>query len=368
MENLLQQADRLAPVTPESLADYLRHRDDMLEQVNATLLGRADLSVLLGGNPPQVMFDNHRYHFDFMANVFEFQGYDMLVRMVPWVYRAYINHGFKADYFVVELEAWMASVQKFMAEEGGAIIDTYAFMLENHDTFLALALKGTGDEASCDENEHEPFDRFYRYLLAGDFKECFVLGRDFLEQSPSLEGLYLNIIQPAMYRVGREWEAGKISVAKEHLASAIVMRLLASIYPLLDPPASDKGSVLVTSAPNEFHEIGAWMVANTLELDGWKTLYLGANTPASDLLSLVDTEQPKILALSIAMPFNLHHVKVIIDRVKKLPVEKRPRTLVGGHVFRLSERLYGALGADGYAINCAMAKEIAHAWLEGSIQ
>jgi len=366
VESLLQQADRMDLVTPESLAAYLHHRDNLLEQVNATLLGRSDLSVLLGGNPPQVMFDNHRCHFDFMANVFEFQGYDMLVRMVPWVYRAYINHGFKADYFVVELEAWLASVQKFMVEESGAIIDSYAFLLENHDTFLALALEGAGDEASCDESEHEPFELFYRYLLAGDFKECFALGRDFLEQSFSLERLFLNIIQPAMYRVGREWEAGKISVAKEHLASAIVMRLLASIYPLLDPPASVKGTVLVTSAPNEFHEIGAWMVANTLELAGWKTLYLGANTPVSDLLSLVDIERPKILALSIAMPFNLHHIKVIIDQLKKLPVEKRPRTMVGGHVFRLSDRLHGALGADGYACNCAMAKELAHTWWKGA--
>ncbi len=368
MERLLQQAERLTAVTSESLAAYLRHRDAMLEQVNATLLARKDLSELLGGNPPQVMFDNHRYHFDFMANVFEFQSYDMLVRMVPWVYRAYINHGFLPDYFLVELEAWKAALQKFMAEGGEAIIATYSFMLEHHDSFLALALDRTREEAEYDDSEDEPFEIFYRYLLGGDFKECFSLGRDYLEQSPSLERLYLDIIQPAMYRVGREWEAGKISVAKEHLASAMVMRLLASIYPLLDPPAPVKGTVLVTAAPNEFHEIGAWMVANTLELDGWKTLYLGANTPISDLLALVDTEQPKILALSIAMPFNLRHVKAIIDQVKTLPVDKRPYTLVGGQVFRLSDQLHGALGSDGYACNCVTAKGIANTWWEKSIR
>ncbi len=364
METLLQQANHMAPVSTEALALYLCQGENMLEQVNKTLRGRSDLSRLLGGNPEQMMFDNHRYHFDFMANVFEFQAYDMLVRMVPWVYRAYINHGFSADYFVVELEAWLTAINNFMAEDGDTVAGVYDFLLKNHGRFVDLASQKTWDDIEYPPGDDTEGELFYQYLLAGDFKECFTLGRNLLESSSSLEHLYLDIIQPSMYRIGRDWESGRISVAKEHLASAIVMRLLATIYPLLQPPPADKGTVVVTAAPNEFHEIGAWMVANTLELDGWKTLYLGANTPRSALLSLIRSEQPKVMALSIAMPFNLRHVKSIIDTVRGLPPSERPCTLIGGQVFRLSDRLQGALGADGYAGNCATAKDMVKKWWE----
>lgn len=365
MEKLLRKTENLTPVAPEALAAYLRHGEALLEQVNQTLLDRTDLPQLLGGNPQQIMFDNHRYHFDFMANVFEFQAYDMLVRMVPWVYRAYMSHGFSADYFLVELEAWVDALRGCLAEEAGSVVNIYEFLLQNHALFLELAkpYPESGAQSRDDDSDEAVF---YRHLLDGDFQECFRLSRNLLERSGSLDRLYLEIIQPAMYRIGRDWETGRISVAKEHLASAIVMRLLASIYPLLNPPPTLKGKVVITAAPNEFHEIGAWMVANALELDGWKTVFLGANTPRTDLLNLVQSEQPKVLALSIAMPFNLRHVKKILHGVKNLPCDQRPRTLVGGQVFRLSDRLQQTLGADGYADNCAAARNLLQQWWDGA--
>ncbi len=361
MENLVSEACRLARISAESLASFLSHRERLLEQVDSALLARSDIAVLLGGNPSNMVSDNHRHHFDLMVNVFEFQAFDMLVRIVPSVYHAYICRGFSPDYFLVEFEAWMAAIKKCLEEEGEAIIETYAFMRENHARFLELAFEESREEALWDETDQR-LELFYHHLLAGDFHECFFLGQEMVKKTGTLESFYLDMIQPAMYRIGREWETGKISIAKEHLASAVVMRLLASIYSLFKHSSTDKGTVLVTALPNEYHVIGAWMVANILELDGWKTLFLGANTPVSDMLTLVHSEKPRILALSITMPFNLHHGKVILHRVRELPATDRPLTMVGGQVFRLSNQLQAILAADGYASCCTMAREIAHKW------
>jgi methanogenic corrinoid protein MtbC1 len=361
MDSLLQQANRMVFVPEAVSALYLYHGEAMLEQVNNILLERPDLSELLGGNPQQMMFDNHRYHFEFMANVFEFQGYDMLVRTVPWVYRAYFNHGFSADYFVTELEAWVSVIKQILADEGNTIVAVYEFLLDNHEVFVDLAGQHAWDDkVPFFEDAQDAV--FYDHLLEGNFAECFAIGRAFLERTGSLERLYLDIFQPAMYRIGRDWEMGRISVAKEHLASAVVMRLLASIYPLLDLPSVDKGTVLVTVAPNEYHEIGAWMVANTLELDGWKTVYLGANTPCADFMNLVRAEKPCLLAFSIAMPFNLRHLKRMIDQLESLSPAERPFIMVGGQVFRLGNRLQKTLGADAYADSCVTAAQTARGW------
>jgi len=51
------------------------------------------------------MYDNHLNHARFMANVFRFNAYTLLVKTVIWVYRSYHSHGFSFDYFPVELAA-----------------------------------------------------------------------------------------------------------------------------------------------------------------------------------------------------------------------------------------------------------------------
>jgi methanogenic corrinoid protein MtbC1 len=48
-------------------------------------------------------------------------------------------------------------------------------------------------------------------------------------------------------------------------------------------PSQAKGKAVITAAPNEFYEIGAWMISDILEFDGWEVRYLGANTPVNDL-------------------------------------------------------------------------------------
>jgi len=60
---------------------------------------------LIGYNPLRMMYDNHLNHARFMANVFRFNAYTLLVKTVIWVYRSYHSHGFSFDYFPVELAA-----------------------------------------------------------------------------------------------------------------------------------------------------------------------------------------------------------------------------------------------------------------------
>jgi methanogenic corrinoid protein MtbC1 len=43
-------------------------------------------------------------------------------------------------------------------------------------------------------------------------------------------GLYQRVIAPAMWRIGDLWEQGAISVADEHLATALTHQTMAGIY------------------------------------------------------------------------------------------------------------------------------------------
>ena len=63
-------------------------------------------------------------------------------------------------------------------------------------------------------------EEYTDHLLAGDDEMCLAEAKQRARDLDGLHSLYVDLIQPTQYRVGELWEAGKISVAAEHLATA----------------------------------------------------------------------------------------------------------------------------------------------------
>ncbi|HLM71738.1 MAG TPA: B12-binding domain-containing protein, partial [Polyangiaceae bacterium] len=72
-----------------------------------------------------------------------------------------------------------------------------------------------------------------RYLaaqLASNNRECIRLIDEALAQGASVQEIHLKVIQPCQREIGRLWEQGRISVAQEHLATAISQLAIAHMY------------------------------------------------------------------------------------------------------------------------------------------
>ena len=123
-----------------------------------------------------------------------------------------------------------------------------------------------------------------------------------------------------------------------------------------------KGKAVITAAPNEFHEVGARMISDQLEMDGWQVDYLGANSPAHDLLALLRQMPPFLLGFSIVVPFNIEAVRRIIEEIRADEILKNIKIMVGGPVFSLEPELCRKIGADGYATSGGQAVELARQW------
>jgi methanogenic corrinoid protein MtbC1 len=214
-------------------------------------------------------------------------------------------------------------------------------MLEQHEVIIKLA-------CSADYSTQTPLDpqwlaqknAFLNALLGGDHRECVQLSETMVRTSADLEEFYLNIVQPCMYEIGILWERGFISVAQEHLASSIVARVLAGVS-MVDISAEPLSSrAVISAAPDEFHEIGAWMVSDILEHDGWQVRYLGANTPTDDLIKMLKSFHPHVLALSVTMPFNLHKVQLVIRKIRSEVELNDLYIIVGGNAFNQSKDEY----------------------------
>jgi methanogenic corrinoid protein MtbC1 len=362
-ENLLiQDARKSLQISPEAAALYRSMKDSLLDHVNASMTEHPRIADLIGGNPMSMMRDNHSNHLDFMSTVFEFNSFELLVKTVPWVYRSYHAHGFSFDYFPPALEAWKNAVETFLTPEASKEINAvYDWMLKNHGRMIELSAILPDQREIYPELKDER-KKFGACLLAADFPLCMKIAGSVLERENGQEALYLGLIQPVMYEIGRLWEQDKISAAEEHMATSMVGRVLAGLYARLPVSSANRGRAVVTSAPNEFHELGARILADMLEADGWDIFFLGANTPAEELIKLVKKADPRFLAISVTMPFNMDRVAAIISGIRNDPALSSVKILVGGAAFNTDRTLWRRLGADAWAEDPPSAIRQVQSW------
>lgn len=193
--------------------------------------------------------------------------------------------------------------------------------------------------------------------MEADFESAINFADKYIKSSEDIENFYLKIVQPALYDIGNLWETGKISVAEEHLATAIVGRVMANIYTKF-PKIKRKAKAIVCSSPNEYHELGGRIVADLLEINGWDVYYLGANVPIEELIKLINKTKPKLVAMSVTMPFNIEKAAELIKRIREIKKVK-PKIIVGGLAFNLLPDIYRQIGADYWAPDAKKAIEIA---------
>jgi len=169
-------------------------------------------------------------------------------------------------------------------------------------------------------------------LISGNKKVCMKITELFLSENYSIKFIYENIFKSALYKIGELWEMNKISVATEHLASAIVETIMSELYQDYIYKNKTKKNVVLGCVQNEYHQIGVKMVSDIFETNGWNTHFLGANVPTKEMITFAQNLKPDILALSVSLYFHLPEFeKMVYSFRKEFP---DTQIIVGGQAFR----------------------------------
>jgi len=147
--------------------------------------------------------------------------------------------------------------------------------------------------------------------------------------------VYLGVLQPALYELGRRWADGTVNVAFEHYGSAVTERLLGVLAERLRTPPAGGRLAVVACTPDELHALGARMVADFLESDGWEVVHLGATTPPDDLAALAADEGADVVVLSTAMVERADGARAAVRALAAL--DPRPLIVIGGQAWRECE-------------------------------
>ncbi|MEZ5461253.1 MerR family transcriptional regulator [Dokdonella sp.] len=144
---------------------------------------------------------------------------------------------------------------------------------------------------------------------------------------PSEEVLDL-LFGPLLKTIGMRWQEGRMPPANEHLATAVIRRVLTWMmdFPNVRP---DAPSIVVGTPAFQNHDLGAMLAATAASLSGWHVMFLGANLPAAELTRAAGMVNADTVALSIVHPTDDSRVS---DELRELraSLPKTVGLVVGG--------------------------------------
>ena len=170
---------------------------------------------------------------------------------------------------------------------------------------------------------------FTRALLAGDARTAERAVREAMEGGLTAAEIDVELIAPALLLVGEQWATGAITVADEHIASEIALRVLALQREAGRlPRRRRRHRVLLLAPQGERHVIGLSMACDLLLGAGYDTRMLGADVPLADIGHAAARHEAHVVAFTATMPASAERLDAAIDSLRSARPEAA--ILLGG--------------------------------------
>ena len=206
----------------------------------------------------------------------------------------------------------------------------------------------------------EKVQEYMDALFEKNTGKALFLIQKYLQEKIPVTDIYIEILGESMRRIGELWHTAKISVDTEHYCTSTTQMAMAQMYGVIFDRQSKNKTMLCACPGTELHEMGARMVADIFENDGWNTIYLGAAVPEDALVEAVRENTPDLIALSVTMPQYLIDCKKVVDVIRaEFP---KAKIAVGGRAFESTNEIWKKWPVDIYAKSArqllVMANEI----------
>jgi len=201
--------------------------------------------------------------------------------------------------------------------------------------------------------------RYLEPLLRGDRKACRTVIEETLQSGVPANSVYIHMIWPIMLEVENLLRADKINATQEHLATRINRTIVDQLQNKLPRRPDRIKKIVVCCAPNELQELGAQMIVDIFESNGWEVRFLGGGLTNDDILAFANEYAPDMLLIYGTTPKQAPDVRRLIDTIKTVNAWPHLRIMVSGGLFNRAKGLWEEIGADLFAATITEAIQVA---------
>lgn len=158
------------------------------------------------------------------------------------------------------------------------------------------------------------------------------------------EDMFHQVIVPILYRIGDEWENGKVSVAHEHYASHMLYPRFHYFFRVL-PVRPGLPKAVAFCPSGEHHQLGLLLFVLFLRQKGMEVVYLGTDMPLDGVLHVMECKQIRYVCVSLTVR---RHLDSAVQMLRNITDEHPDiRLVLGGSGFEESEHPYSRYVQSG---------------------
>jgi MerR family transcriptional regulator, light-induced transcriptional regulator len=340
------------PLGPDDLQRFQALQPDAVSAVtNQFFAQHGSAYERFGARGREACREDLAFHLEFLRPVLEFGFLQPMVDYLRWLDGVLGARGIATEHVGVSLR-WLGM---FYAEKmKGASGDTVKATLRvAWESFLdAKSWPAAPAESLSPWAEAEDFETA---LLCGRQDDALKILHGCLDDGRGLVGFERSVIQPSLSSIGEKWQLNQVTVAQEHMASAIVQSVMTIGLLRSPPPLATGKRVMLACVAGNHHSIGLRMVCDAFQLSGWDVQYLGANVPTPSLIKQVHEWRPDLVGLSVSFPQQLRVAREIISQLVEQLGDGRPAVIIGGLAINRFENLAERVGADAHGVDAQAA-------------
>ena len=345
----------------ETIERFLALRGEAI--AHATAASQAAWPELFARRGPQALAacaEDIAYHLDFLHPSLASGDLSPFLAYLGWLAQVLSSRGVPCD----SLPRSLDDLGEFFAKRLGAAARPVLAALTAGREALAGGLPPPSYDRPCPVPWEEA-EAFGNAMLAGQRREASALFNQALDREASLADAEIHVVQPALYEVGRRWQQNRVSVAQEHLATAMAQSLMAQGFGRAVAAADNGRKALLACPAGNRHSVGLRMVADAFELAGWTVHYLGANVPQAALIAQIRRLRPDLVGLSASLPQELRGLRQTLAALRASLADSCPRIVVGGLVFNQFPLLAQSVSAELLGADAVSAAAAASALVSG---
>ncbi len=207
-------------------------------------------------------------------------------------------------------------------------------------------------------NLEEMSKQYARLAVAGDETACAKIVDYLIQQRISLVRIYQQVLAESMEYIGKWYAVEAIDIGQEHLASAITERMMSRVVHYAPPIRTSAHVAVLGCVPGNWHSIGIRMISDFMRLNGWKTVYLGANVPEESFHSSIKEHNPDLVLMTCGVQEQREKTLSLIRSVRANASAGKSITIgLGGKQAQVNSDEFIQAGLDFIAPNLMVYAE-----------
>ncbi|NKB88829.1 MAG: hypothetical protein GKS06_11485 [Acidobacteria bacterium] len=289
--------------------------------------------------------DNQIQRLRELAAALDAQAPTVFGAQTRWNAHAFQVRGLRPDDLAVALDALEEILRDSLPAKPAEILEPYFGAARDALGAGAAPIRSALDP---DNDEHRPVLKYMSLALEGRQDDAM----EFVEEIAAERGperAYVEILIPAQREIGRMWFLDEASVADEHVVTQTTARASALLARQMEKQDPTGKTIIVAAVETNAHDLGARFVADFFRTRGWRTVFLGADTPADAVAEAVVSHNADVVALSASIVTQLNRVALTISALRSSE-RSDVKVIVGGPGFTDAPEAWNVFGADGYAL------------------